>query len=73
MYHFEAITMGLQSFLPKLSPTDATQMARLKTALEGIKLSPKFIELTTGGGKNSPGPFGDRIGFVEKGLEDAFG
>lgn len=73
MYHFEAITMGLQSFLPKLSPTDTTQMARLKTALEGIKLSPKFIELTTGGGKNSPGPFSDRIRFVEKGLEDAFG
>lgn len=73
MYHFEAITMGLQSFLPKLSSQDAAQMGLLKDTLESIKLSPEFIELTTGGGKNSSGPFAARIGFVEQGLKNAFG
>ncbi|QND75153.1 hypothetical protein [Tardiphaga robiniae] len=72
MYHFEAITMGLQAVLSKLLPSDAAQMDKLKETLQGIKLSPEFIALTTGGGKNSPGPFGARIGFVEKGLKDAF-
>jgi hypothetical protein len=72
MYHFESITMGLQSVLPKLSPGDALQMARLKDVLTEIKLAPEFITLTTGGGKNSPGPLAARIGFVEKGLLHAF-
>jgi len=73
MYHFESITMGLQSILPKLFPEDALQMTKLKDVLTEIKLAPEFIALTTGGGKNSPGPLAARIGFVEKGLLHAFG
>src|SRR5689334_8543792 len=30
------------------------------------------VRLTTGGGKNSPGPLNDRIQFVERRLTDAF-
>jgi hypothetical protein len=72
MYHFESITMGLQSVLPKLFPGDALQMTKLKDVLTEIKLDPGFISITTGGGKNSPGLLAARIGFVEKGLLHAF-
>ena len=73
MYHFESITMGLQSVLSKLSASDSDQMSKLKGVLKNIKLSAEFISLTTGGGKNSPGPLAARIGFVEQGLLHAFG
>lgn len=73
MYHFESITMGLQPVLSKLSPSDLPQMEKLKDVLTGIKLAPEFIALTTGGGKNSPGPLAARISYVEKGLQHAFG
>jgi hypothetical protein len=65
--------MGLQPVLSKLSPGDAPQMEKLKDVLTGIKLAPEFIALTTGGGKNSPGPLAARISYVEKGLQHAFG
>jgi hypothetical protein len=73
MYHFESITMGLQPVLSKLSADNTAQMDDLRAAMEKIKLSPKFIELTTGGGKNSPGMLAERIGYVEEALNHAFG
>jgi len=36
-----------------------------------IKLDPAFLGIRTGGGKNSPGPLQERIGFVEKKLQQA--
>jgi hypothetical protein len=44
----------------------------MKDLLTGIKLDPAFIELTTGGGKNSPGPLSDRIRFVQERLSAAY-
>jgi Protein of unknown function DUF262 len=64
-YHYEAITVGLQSILDKLNPDDAEQMKRLRDQLLNIKLDPEFITITTGGGKNSAGLLRERIDFVK--------
>ena len=71
-YHYEAITIGIQPVLERLDLDDDGVIERLREALTAIKLDPVFIEMTTGGGKNSPGPLNDRIGFVERRLVDAF-
>lgn len=71
IYHFEAIAIGLQSIISKLD-LDEASIQRLNQVLREIKLDPGFIEITTGGGKNSPGPMNQRIGFVEKRLLHAF-
>lgn len=71
IYHFEALTMGIQSSLAKLDPENIDQMSSLKDVVTGIKLSQEFVNLTTGGGKNSPGPLRDRIGFAQQRIEEA--
>lgn len=73
IYHFEAITIGLQTVLHLLDPEDGNQMLKLDGVLREIKLDQKFQDLTTGGGKNSPGPLKDRINFVGSRLTNAFG
>jgi hypothetical protein len=40
-------------------------MAQLKEILTGAKLDKRFSDMTTGGGKNSPGQLRDRIQFIE--------
>ncbi len=65
IYHFEAFTMGLQPFLDKADVDQPAGLQKVREVLMGIKLNPGFIELTTGGGKNSPGPLAQRIAFVE--------
>lgn len=72
IYHYEAITIGLQAIIDKLDPTNRQQMLRLNDVLRAIKLDKKFLSLTTGGGKNSPGPLRDRIDFVTGHLLNAF-
>jgi hypothetical protein len=71
-YHYEAITIGLQPVIDRLDLGDGTMIDLLKNTLMSIKLDPDFIEMTTGGGKNSPGPLNDRIGFVERRMVNAF-
>lgn len=73
IYHFEAVTLGLQRVINLLDPDDPEQMRRLNDSLRAIKLDPDFQTLTTGGGKNSPGPLKDRIDFVGDRLTNAFG
>jgi hypothetical protein len=72
VYHFEAITVGIQAVLPKLDPGNAAQVDLLKETLKSVKLDPHFISITTGGGKNSPGPLAARINFVSERLKHAF-
>jgi hypothetical protein len=72
IYHFESITIGLQAVLDRLDLSDQATVTRLKDELGNIKLDPAFIDITTGGGKNSPGPLNQRIGFVEERLRHAF-
>jgi len=73
IYHFEAITIGMQPVLSKLDENDAAQMSTFADTLKAIKLDPEFIRITSGGGKNSPGPLRDRINFIQERLTRAFG
>lgn len=66
VYHFEAFTIGIQKVIDLLSLENTTQLDQLREVLMGIKLDKDFVDLTTGGGKNSPGPLNDRISFVER-------
>jgi Protein of unknown function DUF262 len=65
IYQFEAFTVGIQPHLNAMDENDDTLLQRLTEAFLAIKLHPQFIRITTGGGKNSPGPLNERIGFVE--------
>jgi uncharacterized protein with ParB-like and HNH nuclease domain len=72
IYHYEAFTIGLQCILDKLNESDTEQMLLLQNVIRQIKLDPAFINLTTGGGKNSRGQMNARIDFVENKLKEAF-
>jgi Protein of unknown function DUF262 len=72
IYHYEAITLGLQVVLDRLDLNDPATITKLKDELTSIKLDPGFIQITSGGGKNSPGPLNERIRFVEDRLRHAF-
>lgn len=69
VYHYEAITLGIQSRLSVLNPTDSVSMRKLHEILTNIKLDPTFFKLTSGGGKNSSGQLADRIDFVQTRVE----
>ncbi|MBN2970664.1 DUF262 domain-containing protein [Roseomonas aeriglobus] len=73
IYHFEAITIGLQGVIDKLDASDKSQMDLLRDTLRSIKLDAEFMRITSGGGRNSPGPLRDRISFAQERLEHAFG
>ena len=45
------------------------QIESLEEKFREIKLQDEFIELTTGGGKNSPGPLNDRIQYIAEELD----
>ena len=70
VYHFEAFTIGLQSILASVNVDDAGHVSKLRDAFLQIKKDPAFVALTTGGGKNSPGPLKARIKFVADRLVD---
>jgi hypothetical protein len=72
IYHFEGITIGLQAVLDKLDLANAAHIEKLRDTLRAIKLDAEFIAITTGGGKNSPGPLQQRISFVANRLGNAF-
>ena len=72
IYHYESVAIGLQAALQKFDPTDGVQMGKLKDVLTAVKSDDAFIAITTGGGKNSPGPLRDRIEFVKGALLHAF-
>ncbi|KPB97901.1 GmrSD restriction endonuclease domain-containing protein [Pseudomonas syringae group genomosp. 3] len=64
VYHFEAICVGLQPYLERTDVSDENHIALIKAKLIEIKADAGFINHTTGGGKNSPGPLNSRIGIV---------
>lgn len=70
VYQFEALTIGIQTGLDKLDIVDEAKRDNLTKKLTEIKLDSKFIDITTGGGKNSKGPLHDRIDFVKKHLSE---
>lgn len=64
VYHFEAFTIGLQQILNQIDLENSNQISLLKSEFLAIKLDEEFVDLTTGGGKNSPGLLKARIDFV---------
>lgn len=68
VYHYEALNIGLQKYLGRMDPEDAHLVKKVGDKLREVKLSDEFIRITTGGGKNSPGPLQERIGFVEQAI-----
>lgn len=72
IYHFESISIGAQKCISKIDPSDSTQIGIFKEKILEIKKDSEFIGLTTGGGKNSPGPLLGRIGFVAQRLDNLF-
>jgi hypothetical protein len=71
VYHYEAITQGIQPYINDFDPADEQSMGRLRQTLTDIKLNEQFSRLTTGGGKNSPGMLRERIEFVQERLGHA--
>jgi hypothetical protein len=69
VYHYEAITLGMQTRIGNIEPSDATQVETLKNVLTDLKLDAEFIRITTGGGKNSTGQLAERIAFVQERVE----
>ncbi|MGL1308268.1 DUF262 domain-containing protein [Vibrio parahaemolyticus] len=70
VYHFEAICTGLQKRLDEIDPNSESHIEELRLKLEEIKADETFKNLTTGGGKNSPGQLKSRIQFVESKLDE---
>ncbi len=70
IYHFEAFCIGIQPHLEKFDVTSEAGREKAESVLKRIKLDAAFIALTTGGGKNSPGPLNERINFVDNKLQE---
>lgn len=64
VYHYEGICTGLLSKIDCIDPEDDVHMESLKTKIEELKSDQEFINVTTGGGKNSPGPLNRRVQLV---------
>jgi hypothetical protein len=63
-YHFEAFTLGLQPIVDRVGLEDEAKLAQLKDAMLAVKKDPEFIDITTGGGKNSRLAWARRVGAV---------
>lgn len=72
VYHYEAFTVGLQESIQEIDLKDKDLLERIKNVFNEIKLDERFVKITTGGGKNSPGPLNERIGFVEEKMRYIF-
>jgi hypothetical protein len=64
--HFEALTIGIQKYLSKLTAADQTLRAKFHNVLLELKRDPAFQKLTKGGGKNYAAALRQRIEFVEQ-------
>lgn len=63
--HFEAITIGIQPCLDKLSSADSALKLRFKSSMQDLKNDESFQKATKGGGKNYAAALQQRISFVE--------
>ncbi|AKL99752.1 DUF262 domain-containing protein [Burkholderia pyrrocinia] len=64
IYQYEAFTLGIQSHLTSIDIDTEDGIAKIRGIFLAIKLNEEFVDITTGGGKNSPGPFNQRVDFV---------
>lgn len=65
VYHFEAISIGLQKWLSAYRQMGDNSVDLLRRNLTQLKLDSSFISLTTGGGKNSRGQLRARVQMAE--------
>ncbi|MGP1627103.1 MAG: DUF262 domain-containing protein [Aggregatibacter segnis] len=72
IYHFEAITQGMLPVLEYIDENSDDSINMLKIQLETIKKNNDFIDMTTGGGKNTHNRLSERISFVENHLKEVF-
>lgn len=72
IYHYEAFTIGIQPLLDAFDVETQDGIVKAREIMMLIKFDPVFIAHTTGGGKNSPGPLNDRVGFVKEKLVGAY-
>ena len=72
IYHFEAITQGILPVLEYIDEGSEDSINTLKEALGNIKKNRNFIDMTTGGGKNTRNRLDERISFVENNLKEVF-
>ena len=64
VYQFESFALGIQSHLEELDVSTEEKCQRLKSFFTDIKLDDDYINLTTGGGKNTPNALNARVNFV---------
>lgn len=67
VYHFDAITLGIQPALDSLDPSDQEAMRNLGEKILSMKKDLTFAGLT-GGGRNTQNFLSQRIAFAEKSL-----
>ncbi|MDE3203437.1 MAG: DUF262 domain-containing protein [Acidobacteriota bacterium] len=60
IYHYEGITLGLQSILGNIDVKDEEFLSRVGTLISQGKADPAFLR-HTGAGKNDPNPLRERI------------
>ena len=63
-HHFEAFSLGVARVADSIDLSNSDQISKVGEVLDAIKKDTEFQALTTGGGKNSPGPYRDKISFV---------
>lgn len=64
VYQFESFALGIQEHLESLDISTEDKCEKLKAFFTEIKLDEEYINLTTGGGKNTPNALNARVNFV---------
>jgi hypothetical protein len=67
---FEALTLGIQPHLEKLTKANGTRKTHFKNAISDLKANADFQRSTKGGGKNYAAALKNRIQFVEKAVSE---
>lgn len=70
VYHFESIPIALSKILDKVDVDNEDHISLIRSALTKVKLEKEFIDLTTGGGKNTKNMLEKRISYVSRYLKD---
>ena len=68
--HFDAFTMGIQSYLNIIDTEDKQLMEQLGEVFKAIKLDQAFLDNASGGGKNTKNYLSKRIEVVQKRVGD---
>lgn len=70
VYQFESFTLGLQDFLNDIDISTSQKCEELTNLFKQIKFNHDFVNLTTGGGKNTPNALNARVNFVKQKISE---